>query len=408
MNKCRVSGTEIIEFLDFGKQPLGNGFINQNQIENEFFFNMRLGFSPKSKMVQLIDQPPAEKMFHDEYAFYSSTSNFMKTHFENFYKEIIGSKYLDTKRSLIVELGCNDGILLKNFSNDGYMHVGIEPSINVAKEANINGVETIEKFFTKDVAREIVKEKGKASAFVAANVMCHISNIREIVEAISILLDDNGVVIFEDPYLGSVIEKNSYDQLYDEHVFLFSAHSIQYLFNEFHMELFDLKSQTTHGGSMRYYLCKKGSRSISPNVEKIIQYEKDLKLDNIETYIEFANRVSNSKQELLSILKKLKSEGKKVAGYAATSKSTTILNYCGIGPDLIEYICDTTPIKHNKISPGMHLPILPYESYKENPPDYFFLFAWNHKQEILQKESEFTNKGGKWITHIPEVCILWQ
>ncbi len=406
MSKCRISGTEIIEFLDFGKQPLGNGFINQNQIKNEYFFNMRLGFSPKSKMVQLIDQPPAEKMFHDEYAFYSSTSNFMKSHFEIFYNEIIDSNYLESKESLIVELGCNDGILLKNFSKDGYNHIGVEPSINVAKEANLNGVKTIDKFFTKDVAKEILEENGKASVFVAANVMCHISNIREIVEAIYILLDDNGVVIFEDPYLGSVIEKNSYDQLYDEHVFLFSAHSVQYLFNEFHMELFNLKSQITHGGSMRYYLSKKGSKSISPNVERIMNYEKNLKLDNIETYNEFANRVKDSKKELLSMLKKLKSDGKKVAGYAATSKSTTILNYCEIGPDLIEYICDTTPIKHNKISPGMHLPILPYENYKENPPDYFFLFAWNHKNEILQKESDFTNNGGKWITHIPKVNIL--
>ena len=406
MSKCRISGTEIIEFLDFGKQPLGNGFINQNQIKNEYFFNMRLGFSPKSKMVQLIDQPPAEKMFHDEYAFYSSTSNFMKSHFEIFYNEIIDSNYLESKESLIVELGCNDGILLKNFSKDGYNHIGVEPSINVAKEANLNGVKTIDKFFTKDVAKEILEENGKASVFVAANVMCHISNIREIVEAIYILLDDNGVVIFEDPYLGSVIEKNSYDQLYDEHVFLFSAHSVQYLFNEFHMELFNLKSQITHGGSMRYYLSKKGSKSISPNVERIMNYEKNLKLDNIETYNEFANRVKDSKKELLSMLKKLKSDGKKVAGYAATSKSTTILNYCEIGPDLIEYICDTTPIKHNKISPGMHLPILPYENYKENPPDYFFLFAWNHKKEILQKESDFTNNGGKWITHIPKVNIL--
>ena len=406
MSKCRISGTEIIEFLDFGKQPLGNGFINQNQIKNEYFFNMRLGFSPKSKMVQLIDQPPAEKMFHDEYAFYSSTSNFMKSHFEIFYNEIIDSNYLESKESLIVELGCNDGILLKNFSKDGYNHIGVEPSINVAKEANLTGVKTIDKFFTKDVAKEILEENGKASVFVAANVMCHISNIREIVEAIYILLDDNGVVIFEDPYLGSVIEKNSYDQLYDEHVFLFSAHSVQYLFNEFHMELFNLKSQITHGGSMRYYLSKKGSKSISPNVERIMNYEKNLKLDNIETYNEFANRVKDSKKELLSMLKKLKSDGKKVAGYAATSKSTTILNYCEIGPDLIEYICDTTPIKHNKISPGMHLPILPYENYKENPPDYFFLFAWNHKNEILQKESDFTNNGGKWITHIPKVNIL--
>ena len=406
MKNCRVSGTEIVEFLDFGKQPLGNGFINHDQKDNEFFFNMRLGFAPKSKMVQLIEQPPAEKMFHEEYAFFSSTSNYMKSHFQKFYEEVIESKYLSSKDSLVVELGCNDGILLKNFSDEGYNHLGIEPSKNVAKVANANGVNTIEKFFTKDVANEIVKTKGKASAFVAANVMCHISDIREIVEAIYILLDDDGVVIFEDPYLGSVIEKTSYDQLYDEHVFLFSAHSIQYLFNEFDMELFDLKPQITHGGSMRYYLCKKGSKSISLNVEKFMKHEKDLKLDDIQTYIEFSKRVENSKSELLNILKKLKAEGKKVAGYAATSKSTTVLNYCGIGPDLIEYICDTTPIKHNKIYPGMHLPIVTYEHYKENPPDYLFLFAWNHGDEILKKELDFTNNGGKWITHVPKVSIL--
>ena len=245
----------------------------------------------------------------------------------------------------------------------------------------------------------------KVDLFLAANVMCHIPEITTVVSEIKKSLSAKGIVVFEEPYLGDVVEKNSYDQIYDEHVFLFSAHSIKYLFNMFDMDLIDVKHQSTHGGSMRYYLSNKDAYSVKKSVNILLEKEKIQQINKKEGFYKFALNVEKSKKDLLILLNSLKKEGKRVAGYAATSKSTSILNYCGIDNNLIEYICDTTPIKINKYSPGTHIPIVSYEHFLSNPPDYAFLFAWNHQNEIFEKEKNYTNNGGKWITHVPEVKI---
>ena len=401
---CRVCGEPLEVVCDFGLQPLGNGFLSPENFDNEHYFRMRAAFSEKSRMLQLIEQPDPEKMFHEDYAFFSSTSTYMQRHFSEFADSVLSSTYLDEK-PFVVELGCNDGILLKHFATKGIRHLGIEPSKNVADVANRNGVQTISKFFTHDLAKEIVNSNGKADAFLAANVMCHIPDIISVVKGIKELLKETGVAIFEDPYLGDVVEKTSYDQLYDEHVYLFSALSIEYLFSLVDMEIINLEHQTTHGGSMRYFIANKGVYQVNKSVHTIINHEKSLNLDKIDSLVGFTNKIKKSRFQLLELLRKLKAEGKKVVGYAATSKSTTILNYCGIGPDLISDIYDTTPLKQGKFSPGMHIPIRPYDEFKDCGADYAFLFAWNHEHEILSKESEFMKRGGKWILHVPEVRI---
>jgi len=403
---CRISGSPLEEVLDFGLQPLGNGFLNVSEFKYEYFFSMKLGFSEVSMMLQLIEQPDPEKMFHDHYAFYSSTSSFMGQHFKQFANQVIQSDYLTKDDPFVVELGCNDGIMLKNFAEQNVRHLGIEPSLNVAKEANKHGVLTRSEFFSEALAEIIVREEGQADAFLAANVMCHIPDIVGVVKGIKKLLKSTGVVMFEDPYLGDVVAKTSYDQIYDEHVFLFSALSIQYLFGLQDMELIDLLPQKTHGGSMRYVLAHKGAHPIKEAVTQIIAKEKAQGLDRLATFEKFRVNVEKSKSDLVSLLKDLKSQGKKVAGYAATSKSTTVLNFCGIGPDLIEYICDTTPIKQGKLSPGVHIPIVPYQTFKNNPPDYAVLLAWNHAEEIMAKEKDYVANGGKWIVHVPEVKVF--
>jgi SAM-dependent methyltransferase len=408
MNKnfCRISGAELTKVVDFGLQPLGNGFIKSNDIQGEYFFPMEVGYSEESMMFQLIKQPLPEQMFHDHYAFYSSTSTFMQEHFKLFASEIIGSKFLSNENPFVVELGCNDGIMLKNFSNLGIRHLGIEPSLNVAHEANKIGIRTVSEFFTEALAEAIVSREGQADAFFAANVMCHIPDILGVVKGIQKILKHTGVVMFEDPYLGDVITKTAYDQIYDEHVFLFSALSIQYLFGLYGMELIDLIPQNTHGGSMRYVLSHKGAYPINESVKRIIKQERAWGLDKINTFNVFRKNVEQSRLNLVALLKELKAKGKRIVGYAATSKSTTVLNYCGIGPDLIDYICDTTPIKQGKLSPGMHIPVLPYEVFKKNPPDYALLLAWNHAEEIVAKEQDFISRGGKWIVHVPEVKVF--
>lgn len=403
---CRITYEPLAQVVDFGSQPLGNGFLLPESFSNEYFFPMAVGFSETSMMLQLIEQPDPEKMFHDHYAFYSSTSNYMARHFKDFADEVMQSGYLTVNDPFVLELGCNDGIMLKNFAEKDICHLGIEPSLNVAAEANKHGVRTLSEFFTEPLAESIVQEHGKVDAFLAANVLCHIPDIVGVVKGIRKVLKPTGVVMFEDPYLGDIVAKTSYDQIYDEHVFLFSALSIQYLFSLHGMDLIDVLPQKTHGGSMRYVLAHQGAYPVKNSVTELIARERAQGLDRLTTFKTFGANVEQSKWSLLTLLKELKSQGKRVAGYGATSKSTTILNYCGIGPDLIEYISDTTPIKQGKFTPGMHIPVVPYETFKSTPPDYAVMFAWNHAEEIMAKEKDFIAAGGKWICHVPEVRVL--
>lgn len=405
MPSCRICKTNYDPFLSFGNMPIANGFLIKEQFDAEYFYELKVGFCPECKMVQIVDQPNRNMMFHQNYAFYSSTSQNMKVHFKQF-AETVMQKYLPSQKSFIVELGSNDGIMLKNFVSAGYKHLGIEPSANVAKAAIENGVNTICEFFDEELAQKIVKEYGQADAFLGANVMCHIPYLHSIAEGIKLLLKPGGIVMFEDPYLGDVIEKTSYDQIYDEHAFLFSVHSIQYLFDMHGMELIDAEPQETHGGSMRYIIAHKGKRTVSSNIQKFLEKEKNLGLCSIETYRMFKKNCEKFKHDLTNLLNNIKKDGKSIAGYAATSKSTTIINYCGITTDQLDYICDTTPIKQNKFSPGAHIPVKAYEHFSNSYPDYALLFAYNHMQEIMKKEESFVNQGGKWILYVPEVKVL--
>jgi methylation protein EvaC len=306
----------------------------------------------------------------------------------------------------VVEIGSNDGIMLQHFKDHNIKHLGVEPSANVAQVAQKKGINTISEFFDEKLAYQIVQNYGQANAFLGANVMCHIPYLHSVIEGIKIMLKDNGIVIFEDPYMGDVIENTSYDQFYDEHVFLFSLLSISYLFGQHGMEVIDVEPQWTHGGSMRYVIARKGVRPVSKNVHEHLEREKALGLDEPSVYDGFKRKCEDSRDALTSLLMGIKKEGKRVVGYAATSKSTTILNYCGIGPDLIEFISDTTPIKQGKFSPGAHIPVRPYEEFLVNYPDYALLFAYNHAKEIMAKEQKFMASGGKWITYVPEVKVL--
>ncbi|EAU71042.1 SAM-dependent methyltransferase [Synechococcus sp. BL107] len=401
--KCRVSGKRLIEVIDFGEQPLGNGFLKQEQFGEEYFFNMRVGFCEESGLLQLFDQPSPEAMFHEEYAFFSSTSTEMSKHFKSWAKSVATSS--DTKNPLVIEIGCNDGIFLENFVNTNIRTIGIEPSENVANIAKSKGVMVENSFMNIPLAEALLSEHGSADYITAANVICHIPNILELAKCIDILLSDNGKFIFEEPYLGDIIQKCAYDQIYDEHVFLFSCISVKNLFNKLDLELIDAQPQVTHGGSMRYTIGRKGFNDVSDNAKKILENEYSMGLNKIESMLRLSENIKQSKNKLVEILENLKSGGSQVCGYAATSKSTTILNYCNIGPDLIQCIYDTTPLKQGKFSPGMHIPITDWKEFNLNMPDYTFLFAWNHLKEIMAKERAYTSQGRKWITHIPTVQI---
>ncbi|MFA5779080.1 MAG: class I SAM-dependent methyltransferase [Elusimicrobiota bacterium] len=403
--KCLICSESIEPIMSFGKMPIANGFLTKEQFSKEYFFEMQVAHCPKCGMFQLTEQPEREKMFNENYAFFSGTSKLMAIHFKEFAEHVI-KDYIASKDPFVVEIGSNDGIMLQNFASKKIRHLGIEPSANVAKVAQDKGINTISKFFDEELARAIVKEYGQADAFLAANVMCHIPYMHSIVEGIRILLKPDGIVMFEDPYLGDVIENTTYDQIYDEHVFLFSVSSIKYLFEQHGMEVIDVEPQETHGGSMRYVIAHKGARSISKKVIQQLEKEKKLRLQKSDTYNTFRKNCEQSRDSLMSLLNKIKKQGKRIVGYAATSKSTTIINYCGITTEQIDFICDTTPIKQGKYSPGAHIPVRPYEEFPKNYPEYALLFGYNHAKEIMAKEKYFIKSGGKWIVYVPKVQVL--
>jgi methylation protein EvaC len=405
MNNCLICISPIEPFMSFGKMPIANGFLKKEEFETEYLFDLSVGFCPNCKMVQLMEQPDREKMFHDNYAFFSSTSTRMAAHFKEFANDVM-SKYIGFQDPFVVEIGSNDGIMLQHFANARIRHIGIEPSANVAQIAMEKGVNSISKFFDEDLAREIVAKNGQADAFLGANVMCHIPCLHSVVAGIKVLLKPKGVVIFEDPYLMNILEKTSYDQIYDEHAFYFSIASISHLFAQHGLELINIQPQNVHGGSMRYVLAHKGSYDVSSSVIAQKAKEESLGINNRETYEQFRRNVERSRDTLMTMLCNLKKKSKRVVGYAATSKSSTVTNYCGITPELVEFISDTTPIKQGKYSPGAHIPVRSYEEFRARYPDYALLFGWNHGEEIIEKEKAFSSAGGKWIVYVPMVRIL--
>ena len=322
MSKCLICEGEYQPFVDFGDMPIANAFAKKEELSGEYTFPMKVGFCESCNMVQLVEQPERERMFHENYAFFSSTSNYMKEHFKKFANSVSKLQDLD-EGSFVVEVGSNDGIMLQNFVTDNIPCLGIEPSRNVAKVAQEKGIEVITEFFDQNLAERIVATHQKADAILSANVMCHIPYMHSIYDGIKALLADDGVFIFEDPYLGEVIEKTSFDQIYDEHVFLFSALSISRLANMHDLELIDVEHQITHGGSMRYTIAHKGAKKASENVVNLINKEKKLGLDNPEAYSSFSDDVDKIKNDLIVLLTKLKAEGKKIVAYGATSKSNT-------------------------------------------------------------------------------------
>ena len=384
--KCKVTNKSINPFMSFGKMPIANGFLDEKDFSNEFFFNMEVGFNEELSLFQLNDHPKPEKMFNKNYPFFTGSSEYMKRHFRN-YAEFV-KKYLKTN-SRIIEIGSNDGTFLKNFDNSENYIVGVEPSKNVADLALKNNIPTINEFFNTNNAKKLKKFIGNTDLICASNVICHVPDLNNLIEAVDLLLNKDGIFVFEEPYLGSMFEKVSYDQIYDEHIFIFSASSISKIFAKFNFFLIDAIPQITHGGSMRYVL-KRFKNSENENLKKILNYENEKNLNKIDSCLKFKKNCELSRDNILNKIKTF-------CGYAATSKSTTILNYCNIGTNYIDFICDTTKEKIGKFSPGKHIPITDMNYFQNNMSDCIYLFAWNHKEEIFNKEKNFK---GEWFSHV--------
>jgi methylation protein EvaC len=391
--KCRISNEKCSNFIDFGKMPMANAFLKSRNMK-EFLFPLKAIFGKKLSLFQLAYNPQPKKMFNKDYPFYTSSSKYMIMHFKNF-SEWIKKKYIFKKKYLILEIGSNDGTFLSNFKkNSAY---GFEPSRSVHLKAKKRKINSYNKFFNLKNIKVLKRNFGKFDLIVGSNVFCHIPDQINLIRSIDKLLNKNGTLIFEEPYLGSMYKKISYDQIYDEHIYMFSASSVKKLYQRFNFNLVDAIPQKTHGGSMRYIL-KKNNYKESKRLKKILYNEKNNYIDCIRGFNNFKKNVFFSKKNLLNKINKILASGNKICGYGATSKSTTILNFCKINNKMIECIYDTTPDKIGKYSPGMHIPVVNYKNFKKSNYEHVFLFAWNHKKEIMNKEKN--NKKLKWFTHL--------
>ena len=389
-----------VKFLDLGRQPIANKFIeSKNEASDEFLFNLGVTFDTDNFLVSLENFVKPELMFNENYVYHASQSQTMKDHF----KEASDEFKLNFNTDRVLEIGSNDGVFLFNFSKS--KAVAVEPCGNFARIIKKNGYKVYDKFWTSELASKINKKEGLFDVIYSANCMCHIQNLGDAFSGIAKSLSEDGVFIFEDPSLLNMINRNSYDQIYDEHAHIFSIIALKNLLLEHDLEIFRVESLSVHGGSHRVYTAKIGKREIESSVRITIMKEKEAKLDKISAYTDFAKRVENSKIELVKLLNDFKAEGKKIVSYGATSKSTTVFNYCKINKNLIDYIVDTTPAKQNKLSPGMHIPVFSDEMFDEKV-DVAFLGAWNFYKEISKKEENFLKRGGVFVTHVPNVRVI--
>lgn len=407
MRTCRVCKSNDLKlFLSLGRTPLANSFLEEKQLEQpEEFYPLNVCFCESCGFVQLAEVVPPEKMFKN-YIYVTSISTEAREHYKNLVNDAM-EKFKLPKNSLVVEFASNDGTLLKNFKKFEIRVLGVEPAENIAPIAEASGIETINDFFNQKVAKNIVKSKGKASMIVGTNVFAHIDNLDEIMKSFQILLDDEGVIIIESPYLVDFFDKTEYDTIYHEHVSYLSLIPLVKFFGMYDFKIFDVKRDKIHGGSIRIFASRINSKfKETKNLSELLSLEKNLGLDTIKPYLDFALNVQKSRVKLLELLYKLKLNGKKIIGYGAAAKGNTLLNYCNIGADILDYIADKSPFKQGKYTPGTNIPVVHPDRILENRPDYMLILAWNFADEIIKEQHKFKERGGKFIIPIPEAKII--
>lgn len=402
---CRICQNEKLEaFLDLGKQPLANSFVNTPNPTDEKLYPLVVYFCRNCNLVQLCDIVDKEELF-SSYIYFTSCMPTPK-HFIDYAKNVASRFFLSPHKELVVEIGSNDGLLLGAFIESGIRVLGVDPAKNIAKVANERGIPTVADFFTEKLAKQIKEREGKAKIIIGNNVFAHINDINDVVRGIKSLLDKEGGFIFEAPYLMDMLENLAYDTIYHEHVSYLAIRPLVKLFEKFDLEIFNVELHDAQGNSIRAFVGHKDEHEIDSSVKKFIEKELSLKMNSISAYKELAEKIGKTKDDLIKLLYKLKKEGAKIAGYGAPAKGNTLLNYCGIGTNLIDYLTEELPTKIGQFSPGMHIPVIHIEESRKKLPDYFLMLAWNYKDKILAKEKEYRNNGGKFIIPIGGIEIL--
>lgn len=404
---CRMcKGKKLEKIVSLGQSPLANSFLKKSDVKNkEHFFPLELLYCKNCKLIQLSYVVNPDLLFKN-YLYVSSTSQTFVNHFELFAKDVFSELHLE-KEDLVLDVGSNDGILLKPFKKLGCRVLGVDPAENVAPIAEKNGVPTIVAYFTKDIAKGIVHKYGHAKIVTGTNVFAHVDDLDELITAVKEVLSPDGVFIIEVPYLVDFLEKNLFDTIYHEHLSYLSVRPLLKLFSRFDMEVFDVKRVSSHGGSIRVFVKRKVALyPIHISVSQLLKLEQKRGLWKIKTYRDFARKIKKIKIVLIAMLEKLKKENATIVGYGAPAKGNTLLNYFNINQNFLEYIVDDSLLKQGLFTPGMHIPILQSDMIKQTKPDYILILAWNFAESIMKKYSWFVKKGGKFIIPFPKPKIL--
>lgn len=407
INFCRLCKSKDLEkVLDLGKTPPANSFLKKMQLKDkEDFFPLAVNFCTNCGQLQLSFVVNPEILFR-HYVWVSSTSPVTVAHFEEYARTVFNKLQLN-KGDLVVEMGSNDGVLLKPFKKLGAKVLGVDPARNVARRATREGIPTLPHFFNSKIAKQIAKKHGKAKVITGNNVFAHINDLDEIVKAVYELLDKEGAFIIEAPYNIDFIEKNLFDIVYHEHLSYISIRPLDKFFKSFGMQIFDVAKKDVHGGSVRVFVKFADAKyKIEKSVQEFIDTEKRKKLQDINTYRKFARNIKRNKIELVKLLKRLKKANKRIAGYGAPAKSTTLLHYFNIGSETLDFIADDSHFKQGLFTPGKHIPVVNPEEIYIRKPDYLLILAWNFANPVMKMHERFKKEGGKFIIPVPKPKIV--
>ncbi len=404
---CRVcEKSNPRKVLTLGPTPPANAFLTEEQSnQGEKFYPLDVYFCTGCGFLQLGHVISPEILFGN-YLYVSSTSQVFVKHFESMAEHLYSLFNLNSK-SLVIDIGSNDGILLKPFKKLGTKVLGIEPAKNIAQMARDSGIRTESDFFSQNLTQKIVKKYGQADLITATNVFAHIDNLDEVIKGLKIILKDNGVFMIEAPYLIDFLQKRYFDLVYHEHLSYWSVDSLKTLFKRFEMTVFRVEKVPVHGGTIRVFLKRnEGKWPIEKSVEKFLNLEKKMRLKEISTYLSYADKVYENKVKLLTLLGKIKRQGKTIAAYGAPAKGNTLLNFFSIGTETLDFVVDDSPFKQGLYTPGKHIPVVPSSEIYAKKPDYILILAWNFAESIMKMHEKYHAAGGRFIIPVPKPKII--
>jgi 2-polyprenyl-3-methyl-5-hydroxy-6-metoxy-1,4-benzoquinol methylase len=406
---CRFCAAPLtVTFSDLGMSPLSNSFLRPEHLDrHEKFYPLHARVCEQCFLVQLEQFESPQHIFSDGYAYFSSYSDLWLRHAAE-YVERMSQRFALGGKHFVVEIASNDGYLLQYFVQRGVPVLGIEPAANCAAAAERKGVPTLVKFFGARTAEELVAQRGKADLLLGNNVLAHVPELNDFVRGLKLLLGPRGVLTMEFPHLLNLIEQNQFDTIYHEHFSYLSLLTVEKVFAHHGITLFDVEELPTHGGSLRIFgrHASDTSHAVNSSVAALREKERRAGLDGIEVYRRFDDKVKRTKRRLLEFLIRAKEEGKRIAGYGAPAKGNTLLNYCGVRSDFVEFTVDRSPHKQGCYLPGTHIPILHPDRIRELRPDYLLILPWNLKDEIVSQMQHIREWGGRFVIPIPSVQVL--